>query len=127
MTNQPAESLVDLARSWNSPPEIKVIGGAKAEGYDYTQRAYVLNAQEGVADLDLEIAANEESPLFNLILVANNWSGNNAVLKLNGNEIPPGKDFRFGLEYDVEGNRKLIVFAKVKSRKATKVTLSTID
>jgi hypothetical protein len=81
MTNKPAVSLVDLARSWNYPPEMKVGGGAISEGYDYSQRAYVLNAEDGAGELQMEFAANEKSPLFNLVLVVNNWSESDVLLK----------------------------------------------
>ncbi|MHC4131359.1 MAG: LamG domain-containing protein [Planctomycetota bacterium] len=127
MTNKPAESLVNLARSWNNPPQMNVKGDADAEGYDYTQRAYVLNAEKEGIKLELEFEASEEEPLENLALVVNNWGGSNVALKLNGKEVRRGKDFRYGIEYDVEGNGKLIVFAKVEAKDTTKVTLSPVD
>jgi hypothetical protein len=125
MTNKPAESLVALARSWNYPPEMNASSGVKSGGYDYTQRAYVLKANNNVTKFDLEFAATEESPLANLVIVVNNWGTTNVSMKLNGEDVPRGKDFRYGIEYDVEGNGKLIVFAKVKATKTTAVSISS--
>jgi len=127
MTYKPAESLVNLARSWNYPPELNVTGDAESQGYDYTQRAYILNAEEEGSRLDLEFEASDEEPLCNLALVVNNWGDSDAALKLNGKNVPRGKDFRYGIEYDIEGNGNLIVFLKVKSKGTTKVTLSAED
>jgi len=128
MTDQPPETLVDLARSWNYPPQMKVEGSAyKSDGYDYTQRAYIIQTQQQGKPLSLEFAASEESPLFNLALVVKNWGESGASLKLNGREVPRGRDFRYGIEYDVEGNAHLIVFVKVKAKETTNVTLRPVE
>jgi hypothetical protein len=127
MTDQPAESLVELARSWNYPPQMKVKGNAQSQGYDYTQRAYILDAEKEGTKLEMEFEASEEEPLENLAIVVNNWGGSDVALELNGKEVPRGKDFRYGIEYDVEGSGKLVVFTKVKSTDTARVTLSPVD
>ena len=38
---------------------------------------------------------------------------------MNGKEIPAGDQFRYGIEYDVEGKSKLIVYVQVQSTKST--------
>jgi hypothetical protein len=125
MTDKPAESLVDLARSWNRPPKMKVSGSAyQNDGYDYTQRAYLLKAKRQGAMLDAEFAASREKPLVNLALVVDNWGPNDPALKINGKEVSRGKDFRYGIEYDVEGNTKLIVWLKIKAEGKTKISLT---
>ncbi len=125
MTNKPAESLVDLARSWNYPPEMKVSGSAyKNKGYDYTQRAYVLETSKQGEPVELKFAAGEQSPLYNLVLVIKNWASNGATLKIDGKQVPRGKDFRYGVKYDVEGKGTLIVWIDKKAKKATKVLLT---
>jgi hypothetical protein len=125
MTDQPADSLVDLARSWNDPPEMTVAGSAYENGgYDYTQRAYILNAKREGRGLDLTFDASEKSPLVNLALVVNNWGGSDAALKIDGEEVPRGKDFRYGIEYDVEGNAHLMVWIKKSAKQPTKISIS---
>jgi hypothetical protein len=128
MTNQPAEALVDLARSWNYPPQLTVQGSAyESAGYDYTQRAYILNTKQKGAPLQLEFAASEKSPLSNMALVINNFGDSAIALKIDGRAIPRGKDFRYGIEYDVEGNAQLIVFIKKKAKKNTSITLTPVQ
>jgi len=48
--------------------------------------------------------------LFNPSFVIQNWDGSELKLKINDREKARGKDFRIGMEYDVEGNISLIVW-----------------
>jgi hypothetical protein len=128
MTDQPAESLAVLARSWNFPPELTVVGQAfRSEGYDYAQRAYVLRGDGSSDPLQIEIAASVEHPIFNLALVIENWGATDASLQLDGRSIPRGKAFRYGVEYDVEGGSHLIVFIQHKSTRITRISLAPIE
>ena len=44
MTNKYPQTLVALARSWNYPAELIIPDtGWQNDGYDYTQRAYILH------------------------------------------------------------------------------------
>jgi len=125
MTNQDPAGLVDLAKSWNRPPEMKVLGdGFTNRGYDYTERAYILDTEDQEANIKLEFNASNDKPLFNLALVVNNWGGGEVSLRLNEKDIKKGKNFRTGIEYDVEGNKKLLVWIKHKAKTKTKVSLN---
>jgi hypothetical protein len=106
---------------------MKVTGsGYKSEGYDYTQRAYILETKRHGSGLDLEFAASKERPLVNLALVIKNWGRDDVSLRINGKKIPRGKDFRFGIEYDVEGNTTLIVWVKIKADERTRLSLRPV-
>ena len=125
MTDQPAESLVALARSWNHPPAMKVVGASyESKDYDYTQRAYLLSGDGSGGPVELEFAASGESPLWNLALVVDHWDGSDVALTLNGQNVPRGKDFRFDVEYDIEGNARLIVWIQHKSEAKTRLVLT---
>jgi hypothetical protein len=133
MTDQPAETLAPLARSWNRPPKMTVRGSAYKpvgykddEAYDYSQRAYTLNTRQQGAPLELEFTASEGSPLVNLALVVNNFGDYDVALTIDGNEVPRGKDFRYGIEYDVEGNAHLVVFIRKRATQTTSVCLTPI-
>jgi hypothetical protein len=127
MTNEDPADLVDLAKSWNRPPEMKVLGeGFTNRGYDYTERAYILDTEDQEANIKLEFNASNDKPLFNLALVVNNWGGGEVSLQLNEKDIASGKDFRTGIEYDVEGNMKLLVWIKHKAKAKTKVSLTIL-
>jgi len=127
MTNQDPLSLVDLAKSWNRPPKMKLSGdGFVSKGYDYTERAYVLDTEDQEAAIELEFNASKENPIHNLALVVYNWGGEAVSLRINDKDIAIGKDFRTGIEYDVEGNMKLIVWIKYKSKNKTRISLSPV-
>ncbi|MGI9568760.1 MAG: hypothetical protein ACR2PH_03250, partial [Desulfobulbia bacterium] len=127
MTNQDPVELVDLAKSWNRPPEMKLIGdGFINRGYDYTERAYILDTENQEASIKLEFDALDNQPLYNLALVVNNWGGGEVSLQLNEKDIKKGKDFRTGIEYDVEGNMKLIVWIRHRASNKTRITLSPV-
>ena len=99
----------------------------KNRGYDYTQRAYIIDTKKQGVNIELEFDVNIENPLFNLALVVNNWGGEEVALSLNGKDIAKGKDFRTGTEYDAEGNLKLIVWIKHKAKSKTRVLLSSVE
>ena len=127
MTDQDPASLVELAKSWNRPPSMNLIGdGFTSRGYDYTERAYVLDTKDQEASIELEFDASDHNPLYNLALVVNNWGGQELALRLNEKDIASGKDFRTGIEYDVEGNMKLVIWIKHKAKNSTRVTLTPV-
>ena len=116
MTDQPAETLVALARSWNRPPKMKMTAsGYEDKGYDYSQRAYIIQTKKENAPLEITLLASENSPVVNPAFLIKNWPGQGVLLKMSDREIKRGKDFRWGIEYDVEGNVNLIVWIKVES------------
>jgi len=129
LRNEPIEELVPLARSWNNPAELKVLGGkVKSKGYDKFQRAYVLTCEKAVnrSSLEFELAASDESPVVNPAFVIKNWGTADAMLKINGKNISRGKDFRFGHRHRLEGS-DLIVWVKKDSTKPIKILLSPVE
>ena len=127
MTDQPAESLVALAKSWNRPAKVSVVGSAyESHGYDYTQRAYLLDATTAGESLELSFAASEASPLVNLALVVNNWGGEDVALSIDGESVPRGKAFRYDFEYSVTGDLSLVVWLKTQATATTNITLTPV-
>ncbi|MBW1788404.1 MAG: hypothetical protein JRK53_17580, partial [Deltaproteobacteria bacterium] len=124
MTDRPAVSLVPLARSWNNPPELHITGiGVNNEGYDPSQRAYVLRCSTAGSSVDIEINASEESPVVNPALVIKNWGAQTPQLNVGGHSISRGKEFRWGIEYTINGQADLIVWIRRHSRSPVKITL----
>lgn len=125
MTDQPPESLAALARSWNSPPTLTVTSpGYDSQGYDHTQRAYVLRGDGTDKPLRFELEASEQSPIRNFVLVVGNWKSSDVSLQIDGKAMPSGQDFRYGVEYDVTGTPRLIVYIRHESMRPTKVELA---
>jgi len=124
LSNQPAGSLVALARSWASAPAMKVAGsgfeggfegGFENKGYDPGQRAFVLKkASEGAESLRLTLDASEGSPLVNPAFVVENWGEAAPVVTLNGKLVEWGKDARFGLVGTLGGST-LVVWLRVEA------------
>jgi hypothetical protein len=118
MTDQPAGELAMLARSWNSPPGLETGPGAfTSEGYDYTERVYKLTLLEKNSKVAFTLLASSGSPLYHPAFEIRNWGEGVPGLYMDGKEIPVGDRFRYGIEYDVEGNSKLVVYVEVQSSK----------
>lgn len=128
MTDKDPETLVTLARSWNYPPELAVeSANAKKLGYDYTQRAYVLEARKGVERIMLKLNGSKESPIVNPAFVIHGQADAGFRLNINGKAVPRGKDFRYGVEYDVEGTPTLVVWVKYAGNSQVVLELARAD
>ena len=117
MTNQPAASLVSLAKSWLQAPLIEPLADCQDAAYVPAERAYHLTAT-GVAP-SVRIAASAASPLVNLCLVVKDWpnpADAPALLLIDGVAQPAGADFRQGIVRDTNGNPMLVGWV---SRQAT--------
>jgi hypothetical protein len=129
MTDKPAAELVPLAKSWLYAPQLKSSsrGGYVSEGYDRTQRAYVLARRDvrKASALKFELAASEGSPVVNPAFVIKNWGKGRASLAIDGEKVKWGKDFRFGYRDTLEGG-DLIVWMKVESTKPIKIWLRPV-
>jgi hypothetical protein len=123
LTNKPAVSLLPLAKSWNNPPELKIAAQTfTGEGYDYKQRAYVINRKSPGSDLEFTLAASEDSPLVNPAFVVRNWGEKKARLQINGKTVERGENFRYGHRHTLEGT-DLIVWIKTESVEALRISI----
>jgi len=126
MTDKPAAGLLPLARSWINPPAIKISGSEfSSQGYDPDQRAYLLKREQPGSIIEVELAGSAGSPVFNPAFVIKGWGGNEAALKLDGDEVPRGPDFRYGFRRTLEST-DLVVWIKIESTKPIKVLVSEI-
>jgi len=132
MTKSPAVSLLPLAKSWIYPAKLIPVGGTPQgtnpnkftnEGYDYKQRAYVINCKVPGSRLKFKLAGSENSPVVNPAFVVKNWGKADAVLKIDGKKIRRGKSLRFGQRYRLEGS-DLIVWIKAHSAKPIEFLIS---
>ena len=133
MTEKPAGGLVPLARSWLYAPELtlkKTLFGESqftSQGYDPTQRAYMLSCKKPhkPSKLELRLAASENSPVVNPAFVVQDWGRVGAALKVNGKTVKRGKDLRFGHRRRLEGT-DLIVWLKAESAEPMTVSISPV-
>jgi len=124
LTNKSAVSLLPLAKSWISPPTLKVVGGDTVnEGYDYKQRAYIINCSSAGSKLEFQLAASDKTPVVNPAFVLKNWGESGAMLKINGKKTECGKDFRLGHRHRVDGS-DLIIWVRAESTQPMQILLS---
>jgi hypothetical protein len=128
MTDKPAAELVPLAKSWLYAPWMQLKSGAyRSRGYDQTQRAYLLACKERgkPSKLELKLASSERSPVVNPAFVIEDWGGAGVSLKVNGEKMNRGKDFRFGHRRTLESN-DLIVWFRTESTKPMDILLTPV-
>jgi hypothetical protein len=113
MTDQPAASLTNLARSWLNPPSIINVSGGNSCGYNAAHRAYSLSFDNN--PIKFQIAATEKCPIHNLCFELRNWNSRSekAALMINGNSIKAGPNFRQGAIIDSDGTYTLIIWLEM--------------
>jgi hypothetical protein len=122
-TNDSAESLIPLARSWLLPPKVTVERGDVEVRYDLAQRCFVLTSRsESPQDFRLRLDAEPGSPVINPAFLVENWGARDVRLRVDGQEVPRGKDFRCGKIRSI--NRyDLIVWVRLESRQPVTIEL----
>ena len=96
--------------------------GFQSQGYDQTQRAFVIVRKNAATAprLHLSLQASSESPLVNPGFVIKNWGDAQPKLRLDGKLFARGPDFRYGFVPTLEGS-DLIVWLRMESTKPISV------
>ena len=94
-TNKSAKDLLVLNKSWEFPPEVKTSSKVKVK-YNQAERAFDVNVQKGISEINLEIMASNNRPLLNPAFVFHNIGPKQLEIEVNGKSVQRGKDFRFG-------------------------------
>jgi len=114
MLNEEPEELIPLAASWINPPDLVVLQGCESEGYDRSQRAFVLKAVEN--KIALRVDAGEKHPIHNPCFLIRNWKRDSvASIGINGKTPPQETDVRQGIVRDIDGSRTLLVWMNMKA------------
>ncbi len=128
-TNRPATELVLLAKSWLQPPKLELkCDGYSNQGYDHTQRSYVLinSKSNDPSVLTFQLNADRNSPICNLSLVIQNWGGKDASLFIDGKEIKSSKMFRLGFINKIN-TKHLIVWVEKTSIEPITFSIQPLD
>jgi hypothetical protein len=128
LTDRSPADLITLGRSWLYPAPLTLQNGSyNYEGYKEEERAYILtNVQKDTAMLQCRLEAGPQHPLFNPVLIINNWGEAEARLILNGRQIKRGKQFRYGHRYRLEGS-DLIIWIKYESPAPLDISILPAD
>ncbi len=123
-SKQTPGELAVLGRSWLQPPALKILkGDFVSSGYDFTQRAYLIGCNNKDAEwLELELQADNASPLVNACFVINGWEKDNVTLQMDGRELVMNKDYRIGKRRDLE-REDLIVWIEKKSETSARIVI----
>jgi hypothetical protein len=119
LTTKSASELVPLAKSWLHPPKAELSGqGFRSEGYDPTQRAFIIVRESGshAARVRYQLDSSADSPIINPAFVIKNWGEREAKVSINGKPTVGGGSFRYGLVPTLEGT-DLIVWLQTQSEK----------
>ena len=111
LTKKSLADLVPLAKSWISPPHLDVVAGAvRNDGYDASQRAYVITEQQpGHPDtLRLTLEASEATPLYHASLLLQGWGDDDPHLSINGHPAELGARVRTAHLHHLEGTDLLL-------------------
>ncbi len=111
LTDSPIEELVPLARSWNHPPELKVIkGNVKNKGYDKFQRAYVLECKAGAGKVRMQMAGSKKTPIVNPAFVFKGWGNKDVIVKIADRIFEEGLHYWKGYEKKIDGTDLVLWF-----------------
>jgi hypothetical protein len=126
MTDAPFDEILPLARSWSKAPELKIASGAlKSEGFDASQRAYVLaNTTAGKPGrAEFTLMAGPESPVANVCLVIKGWGEGGASVALDGKPLTKKDGLRLGVIPTLIGT-DLVVWIEARSDRPVRVVLT---
>ena len=89
-------------------------GGFRSEGFDATERAFVVSREGAVVSQPLQVTlrASGESPLVNPALVIRNWGLSPARVEIDGQPVPAGNDLRIGSVHRLEGDDLVVWIRK---------------
>jgi hypothetical protein len=123
-SKQTPGELARLARSWLQSPVLEIKKGDFTNvGYDFTQRAYILNCTDNSStNLEMELMADKNSPMVNISLVIRGWETNEIAVQLNDRELHKNNDYRMGQRMGLE-REDLIVWIDYESVTPCKISI----
>jgi hypothetical protein len=121
MTDQSISSLPPISQSWLNPPRVTLEGaGYELRGYDPAQRGYVITRSGSKATpLWLHIAASRESPVYNPVLLIQNWGDSPPTITMGEKQLDSDA-YRIGYVRKLEGT-DLMLWLRISA--ATPVTI----
>jgi hypothetical protein len=129
LTDQPAEALLPLAKSWLSPPKMEVEGDAfRGDGFDPTERAFVAarTKADKPARVTVSLRASNDSPAVNPVLRIRRWDGPLPRVEVAGQPCPLGRDIRAGLIPGLEGD-DLVLWVRGEWTSPVRISIAVPD
>ena len=121
MTDKPAGELALLAKSWLHPAELSAVSGCSSDGYDKSQRAYLLEAAGN--KMTFEIEGSSESPIVNPCFVVKNWKEKETKVTVTGRQP---EDVKIGYPTTVT-DKDMVVWLRMESEDKVKIVIETSE
>jgi hypothetical protein len=113
-TDESVEKLLNRARFWKYPPTVSVISGGTSEGFDKSQRAYVLNISSD--KLEFIINSEKDHPVVNPAIVVKKWDKDSeANVTVNGKPMAE-ENIAIGITRDSQGNKMQIIWLRLTAQ-----------
>ena len=120
-TNNSAESLIPLARSWNNPPGIRELRGAEFTGYDKGERAYQM---KGNGDqITFKLTGSQDSPVHNPCFVIDGCD-HLVDVSVDGEPLFSEKLVRQGLIRGKDGYQDLVLWVMKESAEPVSILIT---
>jgi hypothetical protein len=116
MSDKNIETLLPIAKCWNSAPEIAQSSGCSAPKYIQEERAYFLDVKS--RPVSLVINASKASPLVNPAFVLSAWESKQMNITVNGTRLQQGRNCRIGTR-STESGLQLVVWLKTTGQQKT--------
>jgi hypothetical protein len=123
-TKGTAESLVPAARAWLAPPAVTFAGSGAECVYDRAERCFVISGTDPAdpGRLCFRLEAAPESPLVNSAFVVKDRGKRGVALRVDGREVPRGKNFRWGHVRRID-SCDLVIWMALESAKLVTIEL----
>jgi len=125
LTRKSAAELVPLAKSWLAPPRMNAMGdGFQGDGFDPTQRAFILERREGAGSsgATVTLQATDQSPVVNPALLIRNWGRPEARIEVDGRPASSSKDVRVGRIRGLKGD-DLVIWLRLESTAPVRISV----
>lgn len=137
-TEDPAEELTDLAKSWLHYPRLMMEDRELSYTepvYDQAQRAYIVSREDqGALPFKIQLGFpdrfQEEVPIpisiVNPAFIVKDWGSSGAEVKFNGKAVKEGENLKIGYE-QTETGTDLIIWLKHKGNENIEMEINQID
>ncbi|MBU1628287.1 hypothetical protein KKB18_13040 [bacterium] len=91
ITKEDEEGLLACAKSWLYPADIIPISNVTFEGFDRSQRAYLLREKDPNKKIAFKFIPSNGGKIFHPVFIINNFKHENLVVKVDGKNIDQSK------------------------------------
>lgn len=124
-TDKKIDAVIPKARFWQNPPTISSLKGASTVAFKQEEKAYYLEGNKPTS-ISGEINASSDSPVINPAFVIKNFDSSieDIQIKIDGNTLIKGEEYRIGKSYDEQGLPFIVVWLKMKEERMVKFLFS---